>query len=111
MRANNDWSTALPAGCRCKLCGTLGAFLNDPTRERLEWPLAKAGRKHVHRRLDAHELPVRHQTRRSGRPYTLVLSKTKALFERGARQRRSWQSDLEWLTGEANASSPRNQAL
>jgi hypothetical protein len=101
----DDWSMSLPAGCRCDLCGTLEAFLADPTRERLEWPLAKEGRRHVHERIAAHELPVRHETRRSGRPYTLVLDKTMALFEREARERRSWQADLKRLV--APASSPR----
>ena len=40
---------------------------------------------------------MRHETRRSGRPYTLILSKTEELFEREARERRSWQSDLARL--------------
>ena len=97
-RNEDDWSIALPPGCGCKLCATLGEFLADPEESRREWPLAKEGRKHVHRRIDAHELPVRHETRRSGRPYTLVLTKTGALFEREAAQRRSWRDDLEWLT-------------
>jgi hypothetical protein len=57
----------------------------------------------VHGRLDAHELPVRHETRRSGRPFSLVLSKTSALFEREAAERRSWQADLEWLARMAGA--------
>ncbi len=53
---------------------------------------------HVHHRLDSHELPVEHTTRRTGSPYTLMLSKMTALFEREARDRRSWQTDLDWLT-------------
>jgi hypothetical protein len=40
---------------------------------------------------------VRHQTRRVGRPYTLVLTKTDALFEREAQQRRTEQQELVWL--------------
>ncbi len=96
-REGDDWSIALPGGCRCPLCGRLGAFLADPEQRRLEWPLAKEGRRHVHGRLDAHELPVRHQTRRAGRPYVLVLEKTEALFEREAAERRRWRADLEWL--------------
>jgi hypothetical protein len=39
----------LPEGCRCELCATLGAFLADPGETRLEWPLAKDKRMHVHR--------------------------------------------------------------
>jgi hypothetical protein len=46
---------------------------------------------------DAAELPISHLTRRQGRPYTLVLGKTGALF---AQEQEAWirdQSDLEWL--------------
>ena len=46
---------------------------------------------------DGAELPVHHQTRRSGRPYTLVLTKTDALFEREREERQRDQSDLAWL--------------
>ena len=55
----------------------------------LEWPLAKEQRAHIHRIPDDHDLPVSHTTRRRlGRPYTLVLGKTYALFERAAAERR-----------------------
>ena len=84
-RSAGDWSIALPDGCRCELCSSLGAFLADPVRQQLEWPLAQQGRGHIHQRIDASELPVHHETRRSGRPYTLILSKTGELFEREAR--------------------------
>jgi hypothetical protein len=96
-REENDWSIALPGGCPCPLCGRLGAFLADPEQRRMEWPLAKEARRHVHGRLDGHELPVRHETRRAGRPYVLVLEKTQALFEREAAERLRWRADLEWL--------------
>lgn len=43
------------------------------------------------------ELPVRHQTRRQGRPYTLVLTKTEAIFEQGMEKRRQDEADLAWL--------------
>jgi hypothetical protein len=98
-RQPDDWSIGLPAGCDCVLCHRLGAFLSDPAQRQLEWPLAKAGRQHVHQRIDRHELPVRHQTRRSGSPYTLVLEKTKTLFAREAAARHAWQVDLDWLSG------------
>ena len=96
-RAAGDWSIELPEGCRCELCQTLGAFLGDPVRRTFEWPLAQQRRRHVHSRIDQAELPVRHQTRRSGRPFTLVLSKTDALFAREREARRRDQTDLAWL--------------
>jgi hypothetical protein len=102
-RDEDDWSIDPPQGCRCDLCVRLSAFLSDPRETRLEWPLAQQLRRHVHDRIDAHELPVRHETRRSGRPFTLVLEKTRALFEREAAARRSWQADRDWLAKLAGA--------
>ena len=103
QRAPGDWSIELPAGgCRCDLCDTLRVFAEDKSRRTFEWPLAKEGRRHVHARIDAAELPVTHVTRRQGRPYTLVLTKTDALFarEQGARTRD--ETDLEWLAAQWN---------
>lgn len=96
-RAADDWSVELPEGCRCELCQTLGAFLGDKARRSFEWPLAEQRRRHVHSRIDGAELPVSHQTRRSGRPYTLVLRKTDALFTRERDARQQDQADLSWL--------------
>jgi hypothetical protein len=98
-RASGDWSTGLPAGgCACELCGTLRVFLEDKSRRTFEWPLAQQGRRHVHSRIDAAELPVTHVTRRQGRPYTLVLNKTDALFSREQEARIRDETDLEWLS-------------
>ncbi|MGH3442325.1 MAG: 2OG-Fe(II) oxygenase [Nitriliruptorales bacterium] len=98
-RANDDWSIDVPDGCGCDLCATLGRFLADPSQRTLEWPLAKDGRRHVHGRIDRAELPVSHQTRRQGRPYTLVLAKTPALFERELLARDLDEADRAWLEG------------
>jgi hypothetical protein len=98
QRASGDWSIELPAGgCTCNLCGTLGTFLEDRSRRTLEWPLAKDGRQHVHSRIDGAELPISHVTRRQGRPYTLVLTKTDALFSREREARIKDEMDLKWL--------------
>ena len=59
----------------------------------------KTQRAHIHGIADLRDLPVRHTTRRTGRPFTLLLEKTAAVFEREATDRRSWQNDLQWLKG------------
>jgi hypothetical protein len=103
QRASGDWSIGLPAGgCTCDLCDTLRVFLEDKSRRTFEWPLAQQGRRHVHSRIDAAELPVTHQTRRQGRPYTLVLKKTEALFAREQEARIRDETDLEWLAAQWN---------
>ena len=96
-RANDDWSIQTAPACRCALCARLAQFLRDPNRQRLEWPLAKDKRKHIHGLIDFLDLPVSHTTRRTGSPFTLVLEKTNALFERDAAARRLWAGELEWL--------------
>jgi predicted 2-oxoglutarate/Fe(II)-dependent dioxygenase YbiX len=101
QRVSGDWSIELPAGgCTCDLCGTLCTFLEDRSRRTFEWPLAKNGRQHVHSRIDGAELPVSHVTRRQGRPYTLVLNKTDALFSREQEARIRDETDLKWLAAE-----------
>jgi 2-oxoglutarate-Fe(II)-dependent oxygenase superfamily protein len=96
-REDDDWSIAW-TGCRCELCDTLGTFLGSRTQRTLEWPLANDGRRHVHTQIDSADLPVRHQTRRQGRPYTLVLTKTDELFTRATTARHTAEVDLAWLT-------------
>ena len=96
-RAADDWSITTPLRCSCKLCDRLEAYLRAPRNLRFEWPLAKKERAHVHRAIDSQDLPVRHITRRVGRPFTLVLEKTPALFVRDAAERQAWEKELRWL--------------
>jgi len=103
QRAIGDWSIELPAaGCTCELCVTLGTFLADPRRRTFEWPLAEQRRRHIHGRIDQAELPVTHVTRRLGRPFTLVLTKTDAVFTGEHSAREAAKTDLEWLTDRWN---------
>lgn len=103
-RADDDWSILTPIGCNCELCATLKRFLHAPRDQRFEWPLAEQRRRHIHGIIDSHGLPVRHATRRQGSPYTLVLEKTRAVFEREAAARQSWADDLGWIESPARAS-------
>jgi hypothetical protein len=97
LRHEDDWSIEW-TGCGCHLCDTLGTFLGSRSRRVFEWPLATDGRRHVHTQIDSAALPVRHQTRRQGRPYTLVLTKADELFTREKEARHKAVTDLAWLT-------------
>jgi hypothetical protein len=96
-RTEDDWSITTHVRCSCTLCATLTRFLRAPDKVRFEWPLAKPHRAHVHGIVDSRDLPVTHQTRRTGRPYTLVLEKTVAVFERDRAERQFRQGELAWL--------------
>jgi hypothetical protein len=96
-RARTDWSIRTLIRCSCGLCETLTQFLRASDKVRYEWKLAKNHRAHIHRSIDAYDLPVTHTTRRTGSPFTLVLAKTAAVFERDAAERQIWQQELQWL--------------
>lgn len=96
-REAGDWSIATPLGCRCEHCSKLDTFLTARELRAFEWPLAEVHRAHVQQIIHRNELPVAHQTRRTGRPYTLVLTKREALFQREAARRKRWSEDREWL--------------
>jgi hypothetical protein len=102
-RGSDDWSISTPVRCPCTLCPALTRFLESPDETTLAWPLAKEQRRHVHGIVDLHDLPVRHVTQRSGRPYTLVLTKTDAVFTRDASERKAWKGELTWLNKTATA--------
>ena len=105
LRDADDWSIEW-SGCGCDLCEVLGAFLGSRSRRSFEWPLAKDGRRHVHTQIDSAELPMRHQTRRQGRPYMLVLMKTGELFTRQKDARHNAVTDLTWLRSAWGDGSP-----
>lgn len=75
----------------------LAQFLNSSREQELEWPLAAPRRGTIHHLIEAHGLPLTHVTRRQGRPFTLVLRKTDALFKRGVAARDRAQQNLAWL--------------
>ena len=108
IRSTNDWSITPPARCSCQLCAELSRFLVASDLTTLSWPLAEIKRAHVHNVLDANELPVTHTTRRTGSPYTLVLTKTSAVFERDAAERAAWQRGLDALNGKLAPPRPRH---
>jgi hypothetical protein len=106
-RRADDWSIPMPRGCGCELCETLSGFLTDPALTIFEWPIAQVRRSHIHRRVDAADLPVLHRTRRQGSPYVLVLTKTEKHFELEAHARRRDKSDLSWIEGDGRSRSRR----
>ena len=98
-RAEGDWSIHVDLRCTCELCCSLSTFLADPTRQEYVWPLAKERRRHVHGTLVAYELPVTHETIRTGSPYKLELIKTRKLFSDERARRSACVEALATLSG------------
>ena len=103
LRAADDWSIEPPGGCACALCVELAKFLRAPDRVELPWPLAKDRRSHVHGVIDAHRLPVSHETIHRGSPHVLMLRKLSALFEQDRARRDAQTALVAWLRRERPA--------
>lgn len=69
-------------GCKCEDCREMKQFLADPLASERGFPLAEGRRAHLHHIIQTHRIDSTHDTRRTGRPYTLVCKKTTASFER-----------------------------
>ena len=77
-----DWRRESVTGCSCADCKELSHFLGDPSLKTLRLPLAKDRRQHLHQVIDGKNLDTTHVTERSGRPFTLVCTKTKGSYDR-----------------------------
>lgn len=74
-RKADDLSINCAIPCNCADCQELARFLcNTFERERV-WPLAKARRQHIHSIIERMGIGVSHETRRTGSPQKLVLTK------------------------------------
>lgn len=86
LRKTDDWSIKEKLACQCHDCCILGEFLQSSTSRKMEWPLSKDRRAHIHRAIDGLGVPVTHQTKHIGSPHKLILSKTDKLHTQ-AKQR------------------------
>ena len=78
----DDWVIEAAISCTCPSCRRLKSFCADPEATTLRLPLRKELRRHVHGIIDGNGLDMTHETERSGRPYTLVCTKTRGAYER-----------------------------
>ena len=80
-QAPADWRRKSNFSCKCRDCGELRRFLDDPGAEKARFPLAKDRRQHLHQVIDQNKLDVTHETERRGSPYSLICTKTQASYE------------------------------
>jgi hypothetical protein len=81
LRAKNDWSIIEKMPCACEQCKILKKFLNASDEQHKKWPLVEHLRAHVEEKISFLAVPVSVHTEKTSRPYTLVLSKTAALYD------------------------------
>ena len=90
-----DWITpASGLNCDCELCDGLRDFCADP--EATVWEIAtnQGNRKHIRYQCRNADISIEFETRRRGRPYTLVCTKTRAWYER---RRTEYFKDVKFM--------------
>ncbi|KAH0538910.1 hypothetical protein FGG08_004501 [Glutinoglossum americanum] len=81
----NNW-TRVCLGCGCDACNALDEFLISPTRRVGRFPVTKAQRAHLHRKL--HGGACKLKTKRVGSLQELVITKTETIWQG---QLREWE--------------------
>jgi hypothetical protein len=76
-----DFRREAKFSCTCGDCRELKKFLADPAASVHRFPVAKDRRQHLHQIIDGARCDLTHVTTRTGRPYTLVCTKTTASYE------------------------------
>lgn len=110
-----DWK--LPTAnlrCRCRHCADLRGFCAHPERTQYRVRAVQQTRGHLTDRIDGSGLDLGHQTEKRGRPYTLVVSKTRASHERRLREYEADVAAMRQLLSGADAvadSGPRTAEL
>lgn len=93
--------------CRCEDCQRLMAFVRDPNEQVARFPLAQNRRQHVRSKIDECDLEMTYETERRGRPFTLVLTKTRWRHEE---RQKVYEADLTRMETLAGMTSPRSAA-
>lgn len=82
-------------GCRCADCADVASFLRDPATATFRLRAAQDRRGHVEQQVRHRPIDLACLTERKGSPHTLVLTKTKATYERALAEHRADLKRLE----------------
>lgn len=77
-----SWYIKAELGCSCKGCGQLHAFCADAQSQVAKISVARPMRDHLRAKIDVLKLDIDYATERIGRPYSLVLTKNRASYQR-----------------------------
>ncbi|MCB0598749.1 MAG: 2OG-Fe(II) oxygenase [Lewinellaceae bacterium] len=90
-----DWKREVPKTEHYKnLWEILRPFLSSPTRQVYDYRQNESYRSEMERAIKSVEVDLKMETIKSGRPYTLRLTKTQAAYERKLRE---WEEDVALL--------------
>jgi hypothetical protein len=99
-----DWRQDVDLRCDCEDCAELAAFARDPDAEVHRFKMADARRQHLQEQIRIGKLDMTHDIDRSGRPQTLVCTKTRGAYERAMARH---EKDVRWLEALINPEGVR----
>ena len=91
----SDWSRPAQIPCTCRYCKELKAFLADPNSANGRIAAPEQTRYHVLGEIDRYRCDVAHKLDKTGRPYSLVFTKTKGSYEQRLKRYAADQKLLE----------------
>ncbi len=102
-----DWTQdAARISCTCEDCRALAAFALDPGLHSFSFKAVQHRRSHIEDTVAASKLDMSCVTDTRPRPQILLITKTRATYERACRQHRADQSDMRRLLA-LSTSEPR----
>jgi len=92
-----DWSRAADLANHCADCRELQDFARNGQAPTHRFRLREDRRIHLAAQIRAHRLDIPTSTERKGSPHTLICTKTRASYERAARQYQQDRTDMARL--------------
>lgn len=77
-----NWSRAATMDCPCQYCKKANEFLENPVEEVGRIPARESARSHLMQELRSNQCDVSTSLEKKGSPYSLILKKNQASFER-----------------------------
>ncbi len=83
-----DWRRASALACKCRECAEFARFLDDSAQKVFVLRAAESARVHLEQTINAARCDVDVKTERKGRPYSLIVTKNQASYDRRVAQRK-----------------------
>jgi hypothetical protein len=90
-----DWTRPATLNCSCRFCKELMEILADPSAARGRIAAPEGDRSHLINIIERNECDVSHRLEKTGRPFSLVLTKTNGSFKRRVQRYHADQKLLE----------------
>ena len=85
-QAPRDWLIDVQIDCGCEHCRKLQTFCSDRVQTTMRFAVVRDRREHLRTVIQRQGLDISYETERTGRPYKLICTKTRASYEQRLEQ-------------------------